>query len=311
MFHPQALVLLLSTAGLLLVARIVTQRRYGLAAAAAAGVLLGAAELVRSVGIWSYGVAAIVLLSAVVLDRERRRRAVAALAVVVALGVLVPLPWYAYLQHTYGYAVFGRPATGDVPTQPEPVPPPPTGPAVPAPPPPAPIWFYVGTGLPEVITHPNRDQLPRDFFPIAYADTWGDVFGSWAWGATRDTLQHAEPRLVTQSLLGLPLTFLGVAGWLGAAAVVLRRARERLELLLVVAMPAAALAGMLYYGARSYEAEVDFVKGMFALPAVPFWAVSFGFALDAVWHRAPRAVALATAVVSGAALLACLEFGLA
>jgi 4-amino-4-deoxy-L-arabinose transferase-like glycosyltransferase len=312
MFHPQALVLLLSTAGLLVVARMVTRRSYGLAAAAAAGVLLGGAELVRSVGIWSYGVGAIVLLAAAVLDRERRRRAAAALAVVLALGVLVPLPWYAYLQHTYGYAVFGRPATGDVPTQPEPVPlPVPQQPpaAAPAPPPPAPIWFYVGTGLPDVITHPNRDQLPRDFFPIAYADTWGDVFGSWAWGATRDALPDAEPRLVAQSLLGLPLTFLAVAGWLGAAAVVLRRPRERLELLLVVGMPAAALAGMLYYGARSYEAEVDFVKGMFALPAVPFWAVSFGFALDAVWHRAPRALALVTAFLCGGALLACLEFG--
>ena len=50
MFHPQALVLFLSTAGLLLVARMVARRRYGLAAAATAGVLLGAAELVRSVG---------------------------------------------------------------------------------------------------------------------------------------------------------------------------------------------------------------------------------------------------------------------
>jgi hypothetical protein len=173
------------------------------------------------------------------------------------------------------------------------------------------VWFYLGTGLPDVITHPNRDQLPRDFLPIAYADTWGDVFGSWAWGATRDTLAHAESRLVAQSLAGIPLTFLAVAGWLGAAAVALRRVRERTGLLLVVGMPAAAIAGMLYYGARSYEAEVDFVKGMFALTAVPFWALSFGFALDAVWYRAPRALALAAALVSGLALVACLEFGFA
>ena len=195
MFHPQALVLFLSTAGLLLVARMVARRRYGLAAAATAGVLLGAAELVRSVGIWSYGVGVIVLLAAVVLDRERRRRAAAALAIVLALGVLVPLPWYAYLQHTYGYAVFGRPATGDLPAQtpggpPPPVPAPAPAPApAPEPPPPAPRSFYFGTGLPEVITQPHRDALPRDFFPIVYADTWGDVFGSWTLGC-----RAGEPR---------------------------------------------------------------------------------------------------------------------
>ena len=151
--------------------------------------------------------------------------------------------------------------------------------------------------------------MSRDFFPITYADTWGDVFGSWAWGASRDTLDAAEPRLVGQSVAGIPLTFLAVAGWLAAAAVVLRRPRRRTELLLVVGVPAAALLGMLYYGARSYEAEVDFVKGMFALTAVPFWALSFGFALDALWSRAPRAVAVATAVTCGLALVACLVFG--
>jgi len=316
MFHPQALVLLLSTAGLLLVARMVAKRRYGVATAAAAGALVGAAELVRSVGIWSYGVAVLVLLAAAAFAFERRRRAAAALAIVVALGLLVPLPWYAYLQHTYGYAVFGRPATQDVPTQPEPVPlpvpQPPPAPAVPAPapPPPAPTWFYVGTGLPDVITHPYRNRLPRDFLPIVYADTWGDVFGSWAWGTTRAELREAEDRLVAQSLAGIPLTFLGVAGLLAAAVLVVRRPR-RLELLVVVGMPAAALAGMLYYGARSYEAEVDFVKGMFALPAVPFWALGFGLSLDAIWHRAPRPIAVATVAVVAVALSACLEFGIA
>ena len=320
MFHPQALVLFLSTAGLLLVVRTITQRSYRVVTAIGAGVLLGAAELVRSVGIWSYGVAVVALATAALLDAERRRKAAGALAVVLALGVLVPLPWYVYLQHTYGHAVFGRPATGDVPTQPAstvPAAPPSGAPSAPAqsealgPPPPAPRSFYLGTGLPQVITHPNRGALPRDFFPIVYADTWGDVFGSWAWGPTRRALADAEPRLVAQSFAGLPLTFLALAGWAAAAALVARRPRSRPGLLVVVGMPAAAIVGMLYYGARSYETEVDFVKGMFALTAVPFWALGFGLVLDGVWYRAPRVVATATVAVAAIALAVCLEFGVA
>jgi hypothetical protein len=235
---------------------------------------------------------------------------------VLALGVLVPLPWYVYLQHTYGYAIFGRPATGDVPTQPAPAAPASSpAPAAPAPsaapPPPAPHSFYLGTGLPDVITHPNRDDLPRDFFPIVYADTWGDVFGSWAWGPTRKALADAEPRLVAQSLAGLPLTFVAVAGWLAMAVLAARRPRSRTELLVVLGMPAAAIVGMLYYGARSYENEVDFVKGMFALTAVPFWALGFALVLDGVWYRVPRVVGAAMVAVVTVALALCLEFGLA
>ena len=160
-----------------------------------------------------------------------------------------------------------------------------------------------------MITQPHRDALPRDFFPIVYADTWGDVFGSWTWGAGRESLDKAEPRLVVQSVAGLPLTFLAVAGWLAAAVLVLRSPRGRTELLVVLGLPAAALLGMLYYGARSYEAEVDFVKGMFALTAVPFWALGFGLVVDGLWYRGPRLVAVATLAVVALALVVCLEFG--
>jgi hypothetical protein len=318
MFHPQALVLFLSTAGLLVVVRMIALRRYGIAAAAGAGLLLGSAELVRSVGIWSYGVAVIGLGAAALLGSECRRRAATAFAIVLALGVLVPLPWYAYMQHTYGHAVFGRPATQDVPAQPAPATPSPApsspAPAAPGPaasPLPVPRSFYLGTGLPQVITHPNRDALPRDFFPIVYADTWGDVFGSWAWGTTRRNLADAEPRLVVQSVAGLPLTLLALAGWLASAVLLIRHPRRRSELIVLVGMPAAAIVGMLFYGARSYEREVDFVKGMFALTAVPFWALGFGFVLDGIWYRRPRLVAVATIAVAAVALGLCLEFGLA
>ena len=318
MFHPQALVVFLSTAGLLLVVWMLVRRRYGIAAAAAAGALLGAAELVRSVALWSVGVAVLALLAAAVLDRDRRRRAAAACGIVLALSVAVPLPWYVYLQQTYGYAIFGRPPTTTIqppPSAPAPPPAPDTPPAPATPPaavptggPPASFWY--GIGLPEVLTKPHRDTLDRSFLPTLYADTWGDAYGSWAWGPTRDPMTvELERRLALQSLVGLPLTFLAGAGWLAIVALAVRRRLTGTALIVVAALPAAALAGLVYYGRRSYEPDVDFIKGMFALTAVPFWAISFGFAADALWHRLTRPAAIALGVVLAACLAVSLEFG--
>jgi 4-amino-4-deoxy-L-arabinose transferase-like glycosyltransferase len=318
MFHPQALVLFLSTAGLLVIVRMLARRSYGLASAALAGTLLGAAELVRSVALWSIGVGAIAMLAAVVVDRHRRRRAAVAMAIVVALGVAVPLPWYVYLQQTYGYAVFGRPPT----TQPAPAETAPqpassaapvaASPSAPAPLPRRPGSFFVRVGLPEVLTKPHRGELDRSFWPTLYADTWGDAFGAWSWGPTRAAMSvGVEDRLSLQSFAGVPLTFVAGTGWLAFVALVLRRFRTRLELLVVVGVPAAALAGLVYYGIRSYEPDLDFVKGMFALTAVPFWALSFGFAADGLTHRLPRVAGVALGVLLAACLAVCLEFGIA
>lgn len=317
MFHPQALVLFLSTAALLVVARMIRGRRYGLAAAALAGALLGAAELVRSVGLWSFGVALLALLVGVVTDPERRGRAARALAVVLVLGVAIPLPWYVYLQETYGHAIFGRPPTTSVEARSSPTPPPPAASAPPPAPaaaptgrPPASFWLSVG--LPEVVTHPHRLGLERSFWPTLYADTWGDAFGAWKWGPTREPLTVAvEHRLALQSVAGVPLTFLAGAGWISLIVLGVRRRRRFAELTLLVALPAAALAGLVYYGLRSYEPDIDFIKGMFALTAVPFWGLAFGFAADGLWHRLPRAAGLALGGIVAACLLVCLEFGLA
>jgi hypothetical protein len=280
--------------------------------------LLGAAELVRSVALWSVGVAAIALGAAVIVDRERRRRAAAAFAIVVALGVAVPLPWYLYLQDTYGYAVFGRPPTVAPPAPgasppvpaPAPAPPAPAGSRALIPPGRPPLSFFVRVGLPEVLTKPHRDQLDRSFWPTLYADTWGDAFGAWSWGPTRAPMSIAiEDRLSLQSFAGVPLTFLGAAGWLALGALALQRLRSGTTLLLVVGMPAAALAGLVYYGLRSYEPDLDFIKGMFALTAVPFWALAFGFAADGLWHRLPRAAGVVLAALLIACLAISVEFG--
>ena len=97
-----------------------------LSAGSALGLVLGAAQLVRSVGLWIYAVAALALVVAFASRRRARRRIAALGAVALALGLLVPLPWYVYLQVEYGDPLFGgrpeisqgAPASDAVPAHP-------------------------------------------------------------------------------------------------------------------------------------------------------------------------------------------------
>ena len=139
--------------------------------------------------------------------------------------------------------------------------------------------------------------------PTLYADTWGDYFGIWSWGPPRPELTPAvNRRLTVQSLVGLPLTALAVAGWLALLGLAVGRRREHPARLLVVLMPPVALAGVLFYSTQAPHPDGDTVKSMFLLPAVPAWALSFGFALDVLYVRSRR--------VGLAALLLCVPFAL-
>ena len=72
-------------------------------------------------------------------------------------------PWYAHQLATYDSALFGQPHPAE------------------------PVWsrrplgFFVGAGLPEVVTEPYRPSFSRQFVPIAYTEAWGDYFGVWRW----------------------------------------------------------------------------------------------------------------------------------
>ena len=107
--------------------------------------------------------------------------------------------------------------------------------------------FYVSPGLPDVIANPHRGDLPPRFFPILYADTWGDYFGIWSWAPPRPELTSSvNRRLVLQSIVGLPLHgWSRVAGWFALLALAVRRWREAPERLLVALMPLVSLAGAL------------------------------------------------------------------
>jgi hypothetical protein len=289
MFHPQPLAMFLSTLALTLTARMIVRRRYGLLSWIALALTLAAGQLVRSVGLWTLAVVVLVLIITAVVSAEDRRKVGAGLGVAAAAAILLALPWYVHLQRTSDSAVFGRNYSID----------------------PFPPWvsasFYVSPGLPAVITDPHRGTLAPRYVPLLYAETWGDYFGIWSWNPPRPQLTaDVNRRLMIQSVVGLPLTSLAVAGWLAICGLAVARRRQAPSLLLVALMPIAGLVGTLYYGTRIPITDGDTIKAMYLLTAIPAWALSFGFSVDVLVQRSRRVGVAVLAV-----LVPCLVVSLA
>jgi 4-amino-4-deoxy-L-arabinose transferase-like glycosyltransferase len=316
MFHPQPLVAFLSTLALVLAARMLRDRRYGVGAALLLGLVVGAGQLVRSAGVWTLVVVCAALLVAAVARAEERRAALRALLVVGVVGVLVALPWYVYLQTRYSSPVLGRGA----PASPDVVPglvPGRSAAAAPfrlvavTPLPSRRLWFYVDPGLPEVITGPRRPKLEQAFWPVLYTDAWGDYFGIWKWGSIQKPLtEPIENRLSVQSVVGVLPTLLAAAGLFALAGLALVRVRSRPELVLVPLMPVVALAGMVYYAHGYPSVDGDTVKALFLLPAVPALAICFGFAVETTASRS-RWLAVLLVVPLTVTLVVSFSFGIA
>ena len=293
MFHPEPLSLLFSTAALLLAARMLVRRTYPIVTAVALGAMLGAGQLVRAWSLWTLAVVILVLGVAVVTRPTERRQLGRTLAVVAAVAVALPLPWYAYQASAQGSLVFDRP-------QPD-----------------APLWdrrpavFFIGVGLPEVLTNPVAPSFRNHFAPVAYSEVWGDYFGVWHWNSSGGPPSNTERReTVVQSIAGLPYTLLALAGWLALLVASMRRPAAEPARHLVSLMPLAALLGVIYFATAYPTTDGDTAKGSFMLTAVPAWAACFGFAVDVIVRRFPRALLpLAAVLVLGAA--ASLRFGLA
>ena len=289
MFHPQPLAMFLSLLAFFVTARMIVRRDYRLRLWVVLALALGCAQLVRSVSVWVAAVVVITLIAAAVAQPEHRRRIGTTLAVAALAMVLLPLPWYIHLQSTAGNAVFGRGISLT---------------SFDSNWPPA---FYFDTGLPDVIAHPQRAELEVAVIPLLYAETWGDYFGIWSWNPPRPLLSPGiDRRLALQSVVGLPLTLLALAGWFGFVALTAKRWREAPARIIVALAPLAGLAAVVVYATRSHRPDGDTVKALFLLPAVPFWALSFGFAVDVLVERSRR---IGFAVV--AVLVPCLAISLA
>ena len=230
MVHPQSLVLFLTAVALYALLRILDQRRWSVLAAVGLGLALGAAQLVRSVGLWIYVAAAVTFLVALILKRADRRRVALVAAVALAIGIVVPLPWYVYLQVEYGDPLFGgRPEVtvgasasepfprsagggptlhgGQSPSGTDPLTLAATATDAPPPEPPplrAPLSFFTATGLPESITRPYRGALEPAFVPVVFADAWGDYFGQWRWGIPDAASDPPDGRRLQRQVLAGP-----------------------------------------------------------------------------------------------------------
>jgi len=287
MFHPEPLSMMLSTAAMVLAAHLLARSDYRLRVAFALGLTLGLAQLVRAWTLWTVAVVLFVLLVAVLTRRRDRRPLVAAIAVVAVLAVLVPAPWYAHQLHRYDSAVFGQPHPAE------------------------PVWsrrpvgFFVGAGLPELVTRPYRPSFAGEFVPLAYTETWGDYFGVWRWLPGGDPPSGSTRReLVTMSVIGLPFTLVAVAGWLALLGLVMRHPARSAERQLVALLPLAAIAGVVYFATSYPTPDGDTVKGSFMLTAVPAWAACFGFAFDGLRSRFRRFSAAFFVVLAVLSLIA-------
>ena len=286
MIHPEPLSMLLSTAALVLAARMLIRADHRVVTAIALGLCLGLAQLVRAWTLWTVAVVLAVLVVAAFTRPAERRRLGIATAIVVVVASLVPAPWYAHQVARYDSAVFGQPA------------------------PPQPLWsrrplgFFVGPGLPQVLTEPYRPSFSNHFLPVAYAETWGDYYGVWRWFPSLGRPSADVRReLVTMSIVGLPFTLLAVAGWLALIGLAIRHPGRRPERQLVALLPVGALAGVLYFATAYPTPDGDTVKGSFMLTAVPAWAACFGFAFDELRIRFAR---FAPILVGALAVLAAL-----
>ena len=153
-------------------------------------------------------------------DAAIRRRVFASLGVVVLVAAIIPAPWYGYQATRYANPVFNR-------TQPE-----------------AfllarrPLGFYVDARVPEIVRSPWSGSFNDRFWPVLYAETWGDYFGIWSWGPGRGERTDAiDATLARQSALGVLPTALALAGMVALLGLALTRPREDVGRLIAALPP--------------------------------------------------------------------------
>jgi len=271
MFHPEMLSLFCSMVGLHYAVKMIVHRAFTFRLAAAAGVGLGAAQLVRTNTLWIFGAVVTTLLVLALRDRASWRPVVKAAALVTAVTFVVSGPWY--LRQTIEFS-------SPVPLQRQP--------------PATPLWdrrpasFYIGTGLPEVMTNPVRPNFVNESVPTVYSDLWGDYFGYFAWTTNEGTAAPAPEtsavrrQLVLQQLVGLLPSILSV---LGIGLLIYQVTRRRAlaahpERLLVVLVAVLGLLGFLYFSVKYPSGDGDVLKAAYLLTTAPAWAIGFAVAFD-------------------------------
>jgi hypothetical protein len=192
------------------------------------------------------------------------------LVVVAVATAVVASPWYIRQAVKYGNPVFDRPTPQKA------------------------IWdrrparFYVGLGLPKVLTDPIRPHFVNEAIPTTYSEVWGDYFGVW---------RGSRP---LQSFLGLLPTLLALVGWV----LLLVRSLRAPPRLATALLPGLGLLGYLYFTVSYPTPDGDVLKASYMLTTAPAWALAFGYALE----RIPGRARVVVAGVLAASALAALPF---
>jgi len=240
------------TASLYLAVRLLRRARPSTRDAALLGLVLGLSLLVRQFAAYGVGAVGIALLVA----RQYR-----ALAVAAGVAVLVAAPWYVRQAVRYSNPVFAETPTVQKPLYRR-----------------RPASFYVGTGLPQVVSAPWRPHFVNRAVPTTYSELWGDYFGIWAWRGRGEPEAAERRQLRLQNVLGLLPTLLAVGGWI---ALLRRRGRS----LVVALVPLLGLVGYAYFTIGYPTRDGDVLKASYMLTTATAWALAFGYAVDRLARR--------------------------
>jgi hypothetical protein len=211
------------------------------------------------------------------------------LAVVVSVAALIPAPWYAYQATQYSNPVFNRPQPEEFLLDRRP------------------LAFYVDARVPDVVLRPWAGRFNDRFWPVLYAETWGDYFGIWSWGPSRgDRTDSIDAALARQSALGVLPTALALAGLVALLGLAITRPREDPGRLIAALPPVAAVTSILFLAVAYPSSDGDTIKGTYALAAAPALALCFGFAVE--WLTRRRVVGIVLGATLAASAVAMLPF---
>ena len=160
-FRAEPLLALLSALALLLALRLFTagEDEPWRARATALGAVFGLMLLTRQQAVFVIGAASLLALLRALVDRPARRRHLAALALALGVGAALGGWFYASLAARFGtpLAFNKKRAPLSLANRPG--------------------FFYYGTGDGRLFSDPVRPSFKGQFFPVLYADTWGDYYG--------------------------------------------------------------------------------------------------------------------------------------
>lgn len=160
-FRAEPLLTLLSALALLLTLRLFNagEDEPWRARAASLGAVFGLMLLTRQQAVFVIGAASLLALLRALVDGRMRRRHLAALALAIAIGAAVGGWFYASLAERFGtpLAFNKKRAPLSLANRPG--------------------FFYYGRGDGLLFSDPVRPSFKGQFFPVLYADTWGDYYG--------------------------------------------------------------------------------------------------------------------------------------